>query len=144
MPRGEKLQIARRWLRVPVYEWPAIKYGQKREFRSTFRVLSLVACEKPTPVIGYRSGGGDYDQRIMVLENSWSEPLGAISPESLAAEECDTLKEFKTRWAVNHTGRFSPLQTVYVYQVRPWGDSDQEHWEKHIFNKLYPEEVRGL
>jgi hypothetical protein len=99
------------FLRVPVAEWGAVKRGSKREFRSApgaqVQWLGNAEVEPPMPVVAYSvDRQGRHDARLMVLENMWREPLGAIRPESLAAEGCRDLAEFRRRWVLTHRKRF--------------------------------------
>jgi hypothetical protein len=76
------------FVRVPDAEWGLVKYGNKREFRAACAKHSpLRNVATPTPAVAYCVNSfGEYRSALMVLENIWREPLGAISPESLAAE----------------------------------------------------------
>lgn len=75
------------FVRVPRAGWAAVVCGTKREFRAACGNHSaLWSVQTPTPAVAYAvSDIGLYDSALIVLEAVWREPLGAISPESLAA-----------------------------------------------------------
>lgn len=128
------------FLRVPVAEWSLVKRGVKREFRSAPGAQSqLHAIQPPMPVVGYSvDRSGRHDARLMVLEQMWREPLGAISEESLAAEGCQSLAEFRRRWMLTHRKRFTPTRVVTVYVVRPWRDAlDERDMADRLLGHLY-------
>jgi hypothetical protein len=131
------------FVRVPSSEWPEVKRGLKREFRAlSGHVSALWNVEPPTPIVAYRiNGHGEYDARLMVLEDLWREPLGAISPESLAAEGCESLHEFKRAWLVRRKRYFNVLAQTTVYRLRPWGPKDEREMADRILQGLYGEFV---
>jgi len=132
------------FLRVPVGEWAAVKRGAKREFRSPSGPLSqLHAVKAPMPVVAYSvNKAGKHDARLMVLEKHWREPLGAISAESLAAEGCANLAQFRRQWMLRERKRFTPTRIVTVYQVRPWRPGhDEEQMAARLLEHLYGEWV---
>ena len=75
---------------------------------------------------------------LMVLESMWREPLGAISPESLAAEGYGSLAEYRRYWMARERRRFAPTRMITVYDVRPWrGDEDVERFARLLLERLY-------
>lgn len=128
------------FLRVPIAEWPKVRAGVKREFRASgghqTQVWNLAT---PCAVVAYAvRHTGSHEARLMVLERTWREKLGAISPESLAAEGCRTLAEFKRAWAKREKRRFPPLREVQVYRVRPINlDDDVPELGAALFKRLY-------
>lgn len=140
-----KAQAARLFLRAPTCDWKQIKYGMKREFRMaethTF-AFEKYPMELPIPVVVFKTGWHDHDGKLMVLEETWLEVLGAISPESLAEEGCETLAEFKQRWRTLRDKRgFDPLKQVRVFRVRLWEDGDDRLMADQIFEHLYPKDL---
>jgi hypothetical protein len=132
------------FLRVPVSEWTQVKRGNKREFRSSPGAQSqLLNAEPPMPIVAYSvDRQGRHDARLMVLERMWREPLGALSPESLAAEGCQTLAEFRRRWMLTNRKRFTPSRIVSVYVVRPWrAGLDEREMADRLLEHLYAEWV---
>lgn len=130
------------FLRVPTYDWPAVKRGIKTEFRSGWgknKTPKLFQVKAPTPVVAYTvNGRGEYDARLMVLEDIWLEPLGAISPESLEREGFRNLKEFRSYWLEREGRRFTPTRQVFVYRVRPWVAGEDEHrMGQALLQRLY-------
>lgn len=144
MNRTEPVAVGRYWLRVPASEWLEVKHGVKDEYRNTRPSLSLSRVQKPTPVIAFTVSANNFDSRLMVIEEAWKEPLGAISEESLRREGFETLREFKTHWTSRRRRRFNPLLPVYVYRVRHLEEGEERKWADRIFTKLYPEEYRGF
>lgn len=133
------------FLRVPSEDWILVSRGGKREFRaSTKAVSNLWSVEPPTPVVAYRvrpGPTGGYDSKLMVLEDKWLEPLGAITPESLAAEGFDSMAEFRRYWMRREKRRFMPTRKVTVYRVRLWTPEDNREMADVIFNRLYEEHL---
>jgi hypothetical protein len=132
------------FLRVPTQEWGAVRRGQKREFRAGSGIVSqLHAVKPPMPVVAYSVGvQGRHDAELMVLEAMWREPLGAISPESLANEGCESLAEFRRRWMIRERKRWRPTRVVSVYQVRLWRPGlDDEVMGDRLLRHLYGEWV---
>jgi hypothetical protein len=131
------------FLRVPAYDWPAVKRGLKTEFRSGWgknKTPKLFQVEPPTPVVAYTVQRGEYEARLMVLEAIWLEPLGAISPESLEREGFASLAEFRTYWLERERRRFTPTRQVFVYRVRPWvAGQDEAPMGEALLQRLYGE-----
>lgn len=131
------------FLRVPADDWTAVRYGHKTEFRAAGHAVTQlwnVAC--PTPVVGWmhRRVGG-YESRLLVLEATWQEPLGAISPESLEREGFQDIRSFRRYWMQRHNKRFAPMQRVQVYRVRPFTGADEVTMGLQLLRKLYGEHV---
>jgi len=137
------------FLRVPTTDWPLVKRGIKREFRSNTgrnKTPKLWHVEPPMPVVAYVvDQQGRHDARLMVLEDMRSEPLGAISPESLELEGFASLAEFRRYWMKREGRRFQPTRPVYVYRLRPWESGDAELMGRRLLERLYgdfvPQEV---
>jgi hypothetical protein len=130
------------FLRVPLADWPAVKRGVKREFRAGTGPndkSQLWQVKTPTPVVAYSlNKRGDHDAQLMVLEATWMEPLGAITPESLAAEGFKSLAEFRRYWMARERKRFQPTRRTFVYRVRPWrGRFDEERFAALLLGRLY-------
>jgi hypothetical protein len=131
------------FLRVPVDDWPAVKHGSKTEFRATGRAITQlwnVSC--PVVVVAYSvRGSGTHDSRLMVLEASWKEPLGAISAESLEREGFPSLAHFRRYWMARTRAPFKPLSYVQVYQVRAFMPGDDVIFGLKLLRKLYGEHL---
>lgn len=131
------------FLRVPGEDWLAVKQGRKTEFRASGHYASqLWNVETPTAVVAYtmkRIGG--YDKLLMVLEATWTEPVGGISDESLAAEGFPDFAHFRRYWMSRSKARFRPNQTVHVYRVRPMVGGDHVTIGLQLFRKLYREHI---
>lgn len=140
-PRPYRHRIASTlFLRVPHTEWRSVTSGRKTEFRaSPGKASQLDRAETPTPVVAYKSHPRrGHEASLMVLEETWQEPLGAIQPESLEREGQPDLAHFRRYW-MNRTRRaFTPTRMVIVYRVRPWGGpEDQYKFAMTIFGRLY-------
>lgn len=128
------------FLRVPAADWQLVTRGHKREFRAASgRGSGLHFVETPTPVVAYMERRGKYESRLMVLEERRTEPLGAITEESLRAEGFETLAEFRRYWMKRERRRFLPTRDCVVYRVRPWQPGDAESFAEVILERLYGE-----
>jgi hypothetical protein len=135
-------RVSTTFLRVPARDWPAVKRGYKTEFRAgngRNAVPQLFGIHTPCPVVAYSIRNGHYDAKVMVLEELWQEPLGAISPESLAREGFKTFAEFRTYWLERERKRFRPTRQVFAYRVRPWAPQDADTLAGRMFSHLYGE-----
>lgn len=124
------------FLRVPDHSWLEVKHGSLTEFR--YRRLSIVGLEPPCPVVCYRTGGTnqDYDSRVMVLEEVWREPLGAISQDSLDRLGM-TFPEFRRDWVERRGKGFEPLLEFNVFRVRQFERADLEPLGARLIERLY-------
>jgi hypothetical protein len=134
-------QASTTFLRVPSADWTAVRHGKKREFRAqSGRVSQLWNVECPLPVVAYRVDSfGRYDSELMVLEDVWQEPLGAISPESLQAEGFESFAHFRRSWCIREKRRFRPLHMTTVFRVRLWDVEDDRAMADALFRRLYGE-----
>lgn len=143
----EQRRVSTAFLRVPTTDWIAVTRGIKKEFRASPRAVSkLWSVDPPTPVVAYRvrSGpAGGHDARLMVLEDKWLEPLGAISPASLAAEGFESIAEFRRYWMQREKRRFAPTRMVTAYRIRPWEDGDRARFADMLLERLYGEHLGG-
>jgi hypothetical protein len=132
--------VSTTFLRVPVNDWPAVKRGYKSEFRAGTgknAVPQLWHLEPPCPVVAYCVRNGRHDHELMVLEELWREPLGAISPESLQREGFSSLAEFRTYWIAREHQRFRPTRMVFCYRVREWRSDDERMLADRLLSHLY-------
>jgi hypothetical protein len=131
------------FLRVPHGDWTAVKHGSKTEFRSAGRgypALFNVHC--PTPVVAYATRDGEtHESMLMVLEKTWREPLGAISPESLEREGFASIAHFRRYWIARTKRLFRPMSEVQVYRVRAWRTGDIAALGCIILQRLYGEHL---
>jgi hypothetical protein len=132
------------FLRVPAQDWAAVKIGSKTEFRMPGgRAMSqLWSVKPPTPVVAYAIiGGGRYVSSLMVLERHWREPVGGLTPESIAAEGFPDMAHFRRYWMARTKRRFRPLQEVWAYRVRPFRAEDRTMLGEYLFDRLYGEHL---
>lgn len=119
-------------IHVPRVDFNDIRVGAKTEFRNYGNRI-FDGFEWPAPAIGYcrrdwwtpAHGLDGIDSFLMTLEESWVEPLGAISPESLAHEGFTDIGEFRRYFTERYpNGGFRALANVIVYRVRPMAPAD--------------------
>lgn len=129
------------FLRVPRAEWSAVTVGAKREFRAACgKHSALWSVRFPTPAVAYTIDAfGRYDSSMMVLDDVWREPLGAISAASLVAEGYESIAEFRRHWMAREHRRFPPLRMTAVYRIRPWTLDDNTEMADAILRRLYGE-----
>lgn len=136
------------FLRIPRFDWPSVTTGEKTEFRAAGRhALAASRITFPVPVVGYTVWEHKpKTSRLLLLEHADTEPLGAISEESLRREgfwtgnHRESYKAFQHYW--RHRRRhdaFRPLTTVWVYRVRPFTVDDVEPSARRLFERLYGE-----
>jgi hypothetical protein len=128
------------FLRVPVMDWPAVKRGVKTEFRANGGRGTISQAWKvptPVPVVAYTIRQGRYDARLMILEEVWQEPLGAISPESLRREGFADMAEFRAYWLAREHVRFRPTRKMFAFRVRPWVAEDFGESAEKLLRRLY-------
>lgn len=141
--RYEKRTVSTALVRAHPDDWPLIRQGIKREFRMPmkpgngrwFNVHGPLPCAVYTQI----TQGGDYRTNVMILERVWSEPLFALSPDSLAAEGFDTFEEFRAYWMRREGARFRASRNVWAFQVRPMVDSNEAG--RLLLERLYWEHL---
>lgn len=139
-----QFEVRTTFLRVPVLDWAAVKHGYKTEFRATGRAVTQPwNLQLPTPVVGYKVSNqrDDHESTMLVLEESWTEPLLAISPESIRREGFADMTGFRNYWMQRTKRRFRPLTEVRVYRVRPFADDDVVAMGNQLLTKLYGEHL---
>lgn len=129
------------FLRVPVADWVHVSRGLKTEFRASAGACSAMwNLEPPAPVVAYRASHTlGYDSKLMVLEEKWQEPLGAISEESLKREGFETLGEFRKYWCARERRKFAPMRLVTCYRVHGFTFQDELDMGKRLLERLYGE-----
>lgn len=142
--RGPKPWPERRtttlYLRIPRRDWPYVLTGQKTELRSSGRyAITLVALKTPLPVVGYTMREHQEPAaRLLLVEEAWTEPLGAIGPESLEREGFASMAEFRAYWRTYRTRQaFKPLSKVIVCRFRLFRPADREPAALKLFDQLY-------
>lgn len=126
------------FLRVPLADWPAVRWGAKREFRgSPGRASRIWSVETPTPVVAYTIKPTGHDAALMVLERVWRHMLGAMEPEWLAAEGFSSFAEFRRYWVNRERKHFRATREVIAYRVRPWTPNDRHDLGDALLRRLY-------
>lgn len=131
------------FVRVPAGDWAQVRIGAKTEFRATGRAATQlwnITC--PMAVVIYAVRQGAHSSMMAVLEETWSEPLAAISPESLANEGFESMAAFRRYWLERTKRRFRPMQIVQVYRIRLWQDDDAANLGLKLIEKLYQEHLK--
>lgn len=145
MPRSPDFPRAHaytQFLRIPLVDWPAVTQGRKTELRAVGRYATHSnRLKAPAPVVGYvrQRFRADMEAALLVLEETWTEPLGAITAESLAREGFRDRREFRRYWNLRHRTGFKPLSIVNVYRLRPWREGDGEWLGGVLMDHLYGE-----
>jgi hypothetical protein len=129
------------FVRVASEDWWAVRSGNKREIRSRqSSVIAIQGLSLPTPCVAYRVHPyHGYEAALTVLEAVWSEPLGAISEDSLAIEGFASMAEFRRAWVIREKRRFPLLAPVTVYRARPWIPEDAAGMGDALLRQLYGE-----
>lgn len=134
-------QASTLYLRVPADDWNKVSLGYKTEFRLSGKAASyphFLQIVLPTAVVAYMTRqSGDHAELLMVLEQSWVEPLGAISEESLKREGYPDMAHFRRYWTTRTKARFRPLSKAQVFRVRNLLDGDRELLGGVLFDRLY-------
>lgn len=73
----------------------------------------------------------------MVLEETWREPLGAITAESLEREGFPDMAHFRRYWMQREKRRFALTRMVQVFRVRPVRAGDEEAMGLALIERLY-------
>lgn len=127
------------FLRVPALDWADVVAGAKTELRTQGRYALMAGrVQAPEVVVGYLVRR--YDERreqLLIVEDAWQEPLGAISPESLAAEGYASVGEFRSYWRKRFPGGWKPLSQVQVCKLRPFTPEDREAMAERLLQRIY-------
>lgn len=154
---GVRQALSRRVLnlpiRVPAMDWDAVVCGQKRMFRAYCErardpstPIVLPGTEVPRPCLLFATrytgprGTKEYKAVPGVLIAHRQEPLGAISPEDLAAEGFKFLPAFRFYWKRRYQKLgWRPWDMVSVVEVRPVYEDDHTWVRDWIHDQLYAE-----
>jgi hypothetical protein len=126
-------------LHVPRVDWTAVSTGVKTQWRSARNNAPRYNTPRPVVLQSQSALGTEPETCLAVLEDVHREPLGAISPEDLAAEGMASLAEFRSYWKQRHNYSigFQPLTIVTVFSVRLWRDGDREFFADVLLEHLY-------
>ena len=134
-------QLTTLFLRVPRGDWAQVIAGEKTQFRRIGRGPGATSnVEYPRPIVLHSKPEfrDVLEVRLAVLEDVFKEPLGAITPEGLAAENMPDLKAFRHYWSARHRrSRFKPLTIVNVFCFSLWHDDDRERFGALLLEHLY-------
>lgn len=138
MPRPEGHRTLKTLMvRVPAGEWQDVKQGRKREFRTTQKPFGN-GLGWPQPVVGWRwTKQYGVATTMLIVENTWVEPLGAISQESLRMEGCETLADYRRRWCIQNGRRFPPGKEMMVVRFRLLTDTERPDMANRLLEHLY-------
>lgn len=144
-PERRVVRVETRFLRVPGSEWAEIAHGEKTEVRHHVGYAAWLVRDAvpPEPIIAYSVLHSGRREKLMVLEQTWTEPLGSISPDSLRREGCENFADFRVAWKRRfNRGRWNPLNNVGVFRLRPWADEDAADFGERLLRRLYLDVVR--
>lgn len=134
-------RVATTLLRVPQVDWAPIATSTKTELRTAGRYALLSHKVQPPdwPVLGWhRPRFSDRPKTMLLLiDEAWSEPLGAISPQSLAAEGYGSITEFRRYWNARHTRGYRADAIVQVVRLRPATPDDYPAIGRRLLERLY-------
>lgn len=122
---------------LPIFsdDWLAVTRGSKGEYRLPF-FLTHLTC--PVLVVAWRRRPhGEPDTALVVIEQAWREPVGAISPESLEREGFPKIEFFRRYWMRRTGKRFAPLDEVQVLRVHPFEPRDAPTLGLQLLRNLY-------
>lgn len=123
---------------VPRYEWPAVSTGRKTEFRVPGRrATTKFPAPCPAPALIYITGTYETQQKLVVLEKTWTEHLGELSAESLEREFATDMAHFRQLWCTRRNTRFRPLDPVRVYRLRLFTPDDADAMGRVLLERLY-------
>jgi hypothetical protein len=139
------------FLRVPTADWPLVITGVRREFRAAQgNVPQLWTVPLPTLCVCYRKrrAAGDYDHRLMVLEDVRQERLCEISEAGLRDAGYDGTREeayaaFRRDWMIREKRKFAPTRKVMVFRVRKVEKQDVATAAFSLLNFLYGDFLNG-
>lgn len=135
----QAVRLRTTFLRVPAQDWNAVEQGHKTEFRTSgYHSTNLLGVRCPIPAVAYRVLPGKiYDSTLVVLESIWTEPLAAMSEESLRREGHETFAHFRRYWMARTGKRFTPLTKVQVHRLRPFKSEDRPAMADALLERLY-------
>lgn len=130
-------------LRIPRMDWAAVCTGAKTELRVSRGSQKVLVPPQPLVGFSYLQFRESPQTRLLVCEDAWSEPLGAISADSLRAEGYDSIREFRRYWITRHGTKFGetrgwrPFNRVQVYKLRPFTAEDRDRFAELLLERLY-------
>lgn len=118
--------------------------GRQREFRAApGNVPQLRGIPFPSLVVAYRQRPREeLDHKLMILEATRWEMLGAITAEGLAAagySGASARALFRREWMIHNKRRFEPLMRVMVFTVRPYAEDSLPQLGEALVRHLYGE-----
>lgn len=135
--KQRKLQTL--FLRAPFQDWASLTQGYKTEFRSKPKGRALL-LDAPTPIVLYTvSSLGRESHRLMVLVEHTTEHLIDIAekPDSLLREGFETYDHFRRYWRARTKRPYRPLDTVEVFQLAPWAETERLRLGMVLLDRLY-------
>lgn len=126
--------------RIPRLDWGAITNGDKTEFRRHGKWGYETYGITPRPIVIYSVHDltEEYEVDVAILEDIWQEPLGVITPESLANEGYRNVREFRSYFQERYPRRgWRPLDKVWVYKLRPFTPADRREHADKLFRELF-------
>lgn len=124
------------YIRVPSTDWPSVRRGLHGFVGQIGKQTALFSTPTPMPCVAWSLKRGTYDARLMILESVHQEMLGAIDPASVGHPD---LASFRRYWMMRDGKKFLPTKKVFVYQLRPFRDGDEEAMGQALLERLYGE-----
>lgn len=92
----------------------------------------------PIVVVAYAQFMAGRDEELMLLEDSWIEPLRAITQDGIEREGFQTRQQFKVYWGRRHRrGGWRALSNVVVVRVRPLEPGELPEHMDRLFEHFY-------
>lgn len=134
-----------RRLMVPRVDWADVLAGVKTEFRhyggTTVERNAAVGWSLPEPVVLYCPNdlSEDIDTALGTLEAAWTEPMGAISEESLRREGFgESLTDFRRYIAERYPrAGFRPMARCRCFRVHPLTAEEREAFKDKLWHRMY-------
>jgi hypothetical protein len=127
---------------VPHADWAAVKNGLKTEFRASANALTrAVEVHVPALVVAWTRSQGVYESKLMVLEETFREPLMGMSAESLKREGFETFAQFRRYYVHRNRRLFEPMREVQAYRLRPYERGDLASVGLELVERLYQEHL---
>lgn len=124
------------FIQVPSVDWPAVKRGLHGFVGQIGKQAPVFSVPTPTPCVAWSLVRGNYDARLMILQHTTLEQLGAVNPADVGHPD---LASFRRYWMARDRRKFPPTKQVFVYKMRPFREDDRETMGEALLQRLYGE-----
>lgn len=126
-------------------DWLDVISGRKTEYRLIVPggpgQPPLQPPKYPGPLIIYTEHAaipGELETALVTIEGKWSEPVGAITEESLAREGFASMSDYRRYMAARYpTLGYAPRMRCMVRRVHPMTDEERGEFQQWIWDKLF-------